>query len=228
MKASLILLAGGKGLRMGGETPKQFIEVEGKFIAEHALDPFLDHLLIDQIVIVCDSSYRNLFDSIQTDKDIVFVDPGVERQHSLLNGLSAIKGDDSMVIVHDAARPFINRAYIEPLITQAHQHGAAILGVRAVSTLKQASSDQFVTKTVDRSTIWEIQTPQVAPKQVLLKGLAKANEEHLMITDEASLLEGIGFPVKIVEGDSLNFKVTSKTDIKLMQSMLKQNAAEYV
>ncbi len=223
MKASLILLAGGKGVRMGREIPKQFIKVGGNPIAQYALEPFLNHPLIDQIVIVCDSSYQDQFEA---DKIVEFAEPGSERQFSLLNGLSKIKDDRAMVIVHDAARPHMESIYIEPLIKAAHQHGASILGVRSTSTLKLSTDDQFVNKTLDRSSIWEIQTPQLAPKNVLLKGLKKAQNENLLATDEASLVELLGQDVKIVEGNSLNFKVTTQADLKLTESLLKR--AEYV
>lgn len=228
MKASLILLAGGKGLRMGSDVPKQFIEIDGKFMGRYALNPFLNHPMIDQIVIVCDRSYHHFFNSIETNNVIEFAAPGVERQLSLMNGLSVIDGDNPMVIVHDAARPFLKHDYIEPLILEAYTHGASALGVKAVSTLKQVTPDQFISRSIDRSVVWEIQTPQLAPKQILLEGLAKAKKENLEVTDESSVVGLLDLPVKIVEGDSLNFKVTSQADLKIMQSVIKQSQKEYV
>ncbi|MCH9633171.1 MAG: 2-C-methyl-D-erythritol 4-phosphate cytidylyltransferase [Chlamydiae bacterium] len=228
MKASLILLAGGKGLRMGSNLPKQFIEIDGKFMGRYALNPFLNHPMINQIVVVCDPLYRHFFNAIETCQVIKFADPGDERQLSLTNGLSEINGDDPMVIVHDAARPFLNENYIEPLISEAYLHGASVLGIKAVSTLKQATPDQFVCRTIDRSVVWEVQTPQLASKQTLLQGLNKAKKEGIAVTDESSVVELLNLPVKLVEGDSLNFKVTSQADLKLMQSVIKQSQKEYV
>lgn len=143
MKTSVVLLAGGKGLRMGLETPKQFIAMNGKLIASYALESFLYHSQIDQIVIVCAQEYQHFFNIEECDKSVHFALPGELRQDSLFNGLQKLSGNP-MVMVHDAARPFFDSTYISPLLEAAYQYGASAIGVRATSTLKQVDRKSVV------------------------------------------------------------------------------------
>lgn len=219
LKASLVLLAGGKGLRVGYDIPKQFIDLGGSFIAEYALTPFLNHPKITEYVVVCDLAYRPLFKEFQKSASILFADPGELRQDSLYQGLSALKKKNPLVFVHDAARPFFDPKYIDLLFESAEDARAAVIGVPVSSTLKEVKEDGSISQTVDRSSLWEAQTPQVAFKETLLKGIEKAREEKVMVTDEASLIELLGEPVKMVKGDPFNFKVTLPGDLKLAKAM---------
>lgn len=219
MTASVVLLAGGKGLRMGLETPKQFVAMNGKLIASYALEPFLTHAHVEEIVIVCAKQYQHFFDIQKLKKRVCFASPGEMRQESLFNGLQKISGNP-LVMVHDAARPFFHHTFICPLLEAAGKYGASAIGVRTTSTLKQASKNQEIQKTIDRSNVWEMQTPQVAPKELLIKGLLKARENNMIATDEASLMEMLGQTVKIIEGNALNFKVTTLADLELMRGLL--------
>lgn len=224
-KASLVLLAGGKGLRVGYEIPKQFIDLKGTFIAECALKPFLDHPLISEIVIVCDPLFRPLFN--KTRKNILFADPGLSRQDSLKNGLEALTSDNPLVFVHDAARPFFDFKYINLLFESAKKVGAALIGIPASSTLKVVDEKGCIQKTLNRGFIWEAQTPQVAFKKKLLKGLKKAKKENMTVTDEASLIELLREPVQMIQGDPVNFKVTLPGDLKLFKAMTESEETDY-
>lgn len=228
MKASLILLAGGHGQRLGSPTPKQYISIENKLVIEYALAPFLHSDYIESIVIVCEEKYQPLFSKYLPEHQIAFALPGKRRQESLENGLYQLKGDNPLVIVHDAARPFIDSKYIEPLLTATVKHGAAILAVPATSTLKEVDEDQMVLKTLNRSKIWEVQTPQASYKKTFLEGIAKVKCEKIEATDDASLVELIDKPVKVVLGDRLNFKITTIADLRLMQCLLQQQDSDYV
>lgn len=219
LKAAVILLAGGQGRRMGLETPKQFLDIEGKCVAQRALEPFLDHPQIEEIIIVCAEEYQDKFNSVESSVPLRFAKPGPERQDSLKNGLKRLN-NSSWVMVHDGARPLFDRKYISILLEEASQQGAAAIGIRATSTLKQACAKQTIEKTIDRSKIWEIQTPQVARKDDLLAGLELAEKQQIEVTDDASLIELLSQNVKIVEGDSLNFKVTKKSDLMILKSIL--------
>ena len=219
IKASLVLLAGGKGLRVGYDVPKQFIDLGGTFIAEYALKPFLEHSKITEYVVVCDPIYRPLFGELSESDNILFADPGAYRQDSLQNGLNALTDDNPLVFVHDAARPFFDSKYVNFLFESAKNTGSAVIGIPASSTLKEVDENECVQKTLDRSMIWEAQTPQVAFKKMLLKGIEKARRESITVTDEASLIELLGLPIQMIKGDPFNFKVTLPGDLKLAKAM---------
>ncbi len=224
-KASLVLLAGGQGRRLGTNTPKQCLEVGGKPLMRYALDPFLNHPLFKKKVVVCDPKYRSLFDDLKNNVDVSFALPGKERQDSLYQGLLALREDEGIVFVHDAARPFVDSKYFNLLYHEALLHGAAVLAIPAVSTLKHLSESHLISKALDRSSIWEMQTPQVTTKIKLLNAIEMAQKNGLQVTDEASLMELIGCPVKVVRGDSLNLKVTTLEDLKLAQALAKYHLA---
>lgn len=214
-KASLVLLAGGIGSRAQLPLPKQFVDLGGQSVVEHALEPFLAQSKIDECVIVCSAEYRSLFSREDIPKKILFADPGERRQDSLENGLLALSLENPLVFVHDAARPFFNAKYFDELFESAKTIGASALGIPVSSTLKRVGEDQMIEKTVDRTRVWEVQTPQVAYKKQLLKALKIAKEENRLVTDETSLMELLSQPVKLIKGDSFNFKVTQPKDIEL-------------
>lgn len=218
LKISLILLAGGKGLRLGSDLPKQFLKLKNFLIAEYALKPFLENEKIDEFVIVCEKAYRELFDQKLIEK-VRFALPGVKRQDSLYNGLKSLSDQNSLVFVHDAARPFFNPKYFDLLVEAALKHGASVLGVPVASTLKEVDALGCVKKTIDRTHLWEAQTPQVAFKNDLLAGLEKVMKQNLTVTDEASLIELLGKDIKMVLGDAMNFKVTLPKDLKLAKEI---------
>ncbi len=218
LKASLVLLAGGKGLRMGAAMPKQFIEISGQTIAQHALNPFLKSPLIGEIVIVCDPSYQATF---ALNEQISFAPPGTLRQESLSNGLKALKKESKLVFVHDAARPLVDELYFEELFKLALENGVAALAVPSTSTLKQVDLSGRIEKTLERSRIWEVQTPQVVHRDLLEKGLLIAQEKGWQVTDETSLLEKLNCLACLVKGNSLNIKVTTPSDLQVVQSILK-------
>lgn len=225
-KASLVLLAGGIGSRAQSPLPKQFVGLGEQSIVEHALEPFLNESKINVCVIVCKEEYRSLFFREHLQKRIIFAEPGKRRQDSLENGLLALGERNPLVFVHDAARPFFNAKYFDALFDTARSIGASALGIPVSSTLKRIGEDQMVQKSVDRSKVWEVQTPQVAFKQDLLKALKIAKDENKNITDESSLMQLISQPVKLVEGDSFNFKVTQPKDIELAKILANEMSVD--
>ncbi len=211
-KCTVILLAGGIGSRMKSEMPKQFLPVGPKPIARHSYDLFVQHPLVDEIVVVCSEEYRHHFDPTVT-----FALPGARRQDSVFNGFSAIKSSPELVCIHDAARPFIDSEMISRAITAAEEHGATTVGMPVKHTLKQHDGQQQVTGTPDRSLFWEIQTPQVIKRELLAKGFEKAQREELTVTDDVSLVEQLDQPVKLVEGSYQNIKITTPNDLLLAE-----------
>lgn len=197
---SLILLAGGVGSRMGSPIPKQFLPLQEKPIALHSLEIFRE-TGIEEIIIVCDPGYRDHFG------DALFALPGERRQDSVRNGLELCTKE--WICVHDSARPFIDVAMIERLYEAAKMSGAATTGMPITSTVKETCEEGIVKRTLNRALTWEIQTPQIVRKDILLEGFAK----ELEVTDDVSLAELAGYTVQVVEGNPKNIKITTKEDL---------------
>lgn len=218
-KTVVILLAGGIGSRMGSKTPKQYLELCDKPIALHSFETFLEISEIEEIVVVCTEEFRELFKTSHQNKIVSFANPGERRQDSVWSGMQAIKSSSNIICVHDAARPFIDRQTILSVIESGAQHGAATVGVPAKSTIKVCNPNGFVKETLDRSTLWEIQTPQVVRRDWLEQGFAFVNERGLSVTDDVSIIELIGKPVKVVEGSYDNIKITTPEDLRIAEAL---------
>ncbi len=213
MKISLVLLAGGVGTRMGSSQPKQYLLLEGKPIACHSLEVFLSHPAVAQVIVVCAPQYRSYF----APYTVQFAEPGARRQDSLFNGLQLV--ETSWVCIHDAARPFITTEMIDHLLNEGEKTGAATVAVPVKCTIKESDSKGFVTQTLDRSRLWEIQTPQLLKKELLKEGFAHACAHAVTVTDDVSLAELIGKPVKLVQGSAHNIKITTPEDLSLCQNI---------
>ncbi|KAJ7564096.1 hypothetical protein O6H91_02G001600 [Diphasiastrum complanatum] len=169
---SLILLSGGQGKRMGATMPKQYLPLLGQPIALYSFLTLANLPEAKEIVVVCDPSYRDIFaeagKSIQI--TLKFALPGKERQDSVLSGLQEISNDARLACIHDSARPLILSKDVQKVLMDAWIHGAAVLGVPVKATIKEAGDDHFVTRTLDRRTLWEMQTPQVIQPDLLRRG----------------------------------------------------------
>jgi 2-C-methyl-D-erythritol 4-phosphate cytidylyltransferase len=219
MVTSVILLAGGVGSRMGAEIPKQFLQVLGKPIVNYSFELFLAMEEVDEIVVVCGQEYRSYFEQASP-KRIAFAQPGVRRQDSMQNGLREISNTAHLVCVHDAARPCVTEAQVQSVLAAAQEEGAAVLGMPIKSTVKEVDRNGFVIRTLDRSHVWEMQTPQVATPTLLRGGLEVAAEQGLTVTDDMALVELLDSPVKVVEGSYDNLKVTTPEDLDVVKGIL--------
>ncbi len=213
---SAILLSGGSGSRMGATTPKQYLPLSGKPIALHSFDLLTKCDLISEIIVVCIPSYHHLFPSAQ------YASPGRRRQDSLFNGLQHTSPASEYILVHDAARPLLEEKELNTLINAALEYGAATLATAVQSTIKQADDDLLVTKTLERSSLYNIQTPQMIKKEILLEGFAKAQQDNLSVTDDVSLAELINAPVKLVLGTGENIKITTPEDLTFAENILSE------
>jgi len=220
MSISVILLAGGLGSRMKSETPKQFIPLLGKRLVLYSLDLFLTLPDVYEIVIVCPKGFEEIFPS-NTPVPLRFASPGARRQDSLFNGFSSLSLDSSLVCIHDAARPLIKREDVEKAIAAARKYQAAVLATSVKMTIKEANTEGMVLRTLDRSTLFEIQTPQVITSELLKKGLQLAYERDLTVTDDVSLVELLGHPVKLVPGSYTNIKITTPDDLLIAEHLLR-------
>lgn len=226
-KASVIVTAGGVGRRFGqSELPKQFAELCEKPVICHALKSFDQAEAISEIVVVVpgdliDYTRSEVVEKYGFNKVTDIVPGGDERQHSVANGLIALKDKPDIVLVHDGVRPFINAETIEAVIDKALESGAAIAAVKATDTVKKGSSDSLIETTLDREGIWFAQTPQGFRFEILEAAFKKARDDGYLGTDESILVERTGAQVKLVQGSRYNIKITTKEDILLGELMIK-------
>jgi len=201
--------------------PKQFMELKGKPMLMHSLELFLALDGIQSITIVIAPEYRDMFDDIVAkDSRISFAAPGKERQDSVYNGMTAMPPGASLVCVHDAARPLVTPDEVYSVLRDADEHGAAVLAVPMKATVKESDDGKFVLRTIERSRLWEIHTPQVIRPDLLKKGFEKVAAENLEVTDDVSIIEQLPAPVKITVGEYTNIKVTTPEDMPMAESIL--------
>eukprot|EP00928_Gymnodinium_smaydae_P083215 TRINITY_DN66466_c0_g1_i1.p1 TRINITY_DN66466_c0_g1~~TRINITY_DN66466_c0_g1_i1.p1 ORF type:complete len:368 (+),score=101.18 TRINITY_DN66466_c0_g1_i1:81-1106(+) len=217
----VILLSAGSGKRLGAKIPKQYLKLLGLEICLHSLDTFLD-CGVGEIVIVCAEEWRSIFQDHLDARGgiqpvIKFASGGAERQDSVKNGLAVLSTE--LVAVHDAARPLVTKAEVEKVIADARDVGAALLAVPTKATIKQGS--ELVSATPDRATMWEAHTPQVIRTELLRRGFVNAEQAGLEVTDDVSLVEFLGEPVKLTQGEYTNMKVTTPEDMAVAEAILR-------
>ena len=213
MKVSAIIPAAGSGERFGEE--KQFKLFSGRPLIFHTLKLFLQSDYIDEIIVAVpsanvDSTHRDVL-SMSAGKPVKVVAGGTRRQDSVKNGIDVSDSDSTLVCVHDAARPFVTEDLIQRSISACEFADGAVVGIPSKDTVK-FSENGLVKETLDREKIWLAQTPQCFHKNKLIQALYYAETENLTGTDESALMEAMGFSIKLVDGDSNNFKITTKDD----------------
>ncbi len=214
-----IVLAAGRSTRMGGGENKQFIELLGQPLIHYSLAAFEQCCAVDNIVLVRRPDYAEQAEKIarQFQKIVAFADGGVERQHSVWNGLEKATGD--IVAVHDGARPLVTPALIEATIASALAHGTGIAATKVVDTIKEAE-DKVVIRTIDRTKLWAVQTPQTVRADLLRQAYQQVFAKGLVVTDEAAAVELLGHPVHLVETPFLNLKITTPSDLAMAEALL--------
>ena len=224
MKCVAIIPSGGVGSRFNSPIPKQYIKVLGKELIAYTLEVFQSSPSIDEIIIPADKSYFKLLHHIKEtnkfNKISHIVEGGKERQDSVYNGLCAAKFDnDDLVIVHDAARPLLSDKLLENAVKMAKEFDSIVVGVKARDTLIQA--EETVEAYLDRSKVYYAQTPQIFKYSILQSAFDLANKTNFLGTDESMLVKNANFPVKIVEGEFKNFKITTQSDLELFENLIK-------
>ena len=210
---------------MGLDHPKQYHLLCGTPILVHTVRLFVHSPVIDQVVVVVpadrvDSTASLLEEYDLTCENLQVVAGGRRRQDSVKAGLDTLPQETEIVLVHDGARPLVGTDLIRRCVEAAILHGAAIAAVPVKDTLKKAGEDQCILHTVDRTDLWQAQTPQAARRSLLLQGYERAGERD--VTDEASLLELAGVAVQLVEGSETNIKITRPDDLLLAEKMIKK------
>ncbi|RID76126.1 hypothetical protein BRARA_B03115 [Brassica rapa] len=223
---SVILLAGGQGKRMKMTIPKQYIPLLGQPIALYSFFTFSRMPEVKEIVVVCDPFFRDIFEEYEDsiDVDLKFALPGKERQDSVHSGLQEIDVNAELVCIHDSARPLVDTEDVEKVLKDGWAVGAAVLGVPAKATIKEVNSDSLVVKTLDRKTLWEMQTPQVIKPELLKRGFELVKREGLEVTDDVSIVEYLKHPVYVTQGSYTNIKVTTPDDLLLAERILSMDS----
>ena len=224
MRVTAIIAAGGRGQRFGGARPKQLLTVGGRPILERSVALFLDHPDVDEIVVALPAElaadpppYLRA-----APKPIRVVAGGARRQDSVANAFQATSGDSSVVVIHDAARPFASADLVSRTIAAAVESGAALAALPARDTVKR-TGDRMVLETLPRESIYLAQTPQAFRRDVLRDALA-LGEAGGDATDEASLAERAGHPVRLVEGEPGNIKITTPDDLAMAEAIARRSA----
>ena len=220
----LVIPAAGIGSRMQAQCPKQYLTVSGKTILELTLACFLEHPSVRGIIVAL-AEHDSWWSQLPLAKHplIEVVVGGAERSDSVLNALLALQDSgaepDDWVLVHDAARPLLERDDLERLlIGLADDPVGGLLAMPARDTLKHIDAAGRVVKTIDRSTIWHALTPQMFRLGQLQRALADALQANIVITDESSAMEWAGFAPRVIEGRASNIKITTPEDLLVLQA----------
>jgi len=222
-----VIPAGGSGQRMAADRPKQYLKLLQRTILEHSLLPFCEHPLVRGIAVAVadDDEYWPTL-ALSGHTRIITASGGVERCHSVLNGLRRIgefAGDNDWVLVHDAARPCVTAADIDRLIAGLRSHPVGgILALPVRDTVKQAGEDHEIQATLERERLWRALTPQMFRLGLLREAIALAVADNLLVTDEAQALEYRGYRPGIVQGGPHNIKVSLTEDLALAEFYLKR------
>ncbi|WP_288148385.1 2-C-methyl-D-erythritol 4-phosphate cytidylyltransferase [Bacteroides acidifaciens] len=219
MKKSVIIVAGGKGLRMGSELPKQFLPIGGKPVLMHTLEVFRKYDASLQIILVLPKEqqdfWKQLCEEHGFDVEHQIADGGGTRFHSVKNGLALVR-EPGLVGVHDGVRPFVSVEVIQRCYDLAEEQKAVIPVVDVVETLRHLTDDG--SETVNRNDYKLVQTPQVFETELLKR--AYAQEFTPFFTDDASVVEAMGIPVYLAEGNRENIKITTPFDLKVGSALL--------
>ena len=224
-----VIVAAGKGKRMGTEISKQFLPLGGKEILAHTVEKFEKAKKIRDIILVTgEDSLQDVQEMAQEygwEKIRSVVAGGKERQDSVWNGLQEVSEDTEIVLIHDGVRPFVTEDILNGSIEMALKMGGCVAGVPAKDTIKVCNRENIAVATPDRSTLWQIQTPQTFRRERIIKAYEQAKADGFMGTDDASLAEHGGDPVKVIMGSYRNIKITTKEDLLIGEAFLKEEQA---
>lgn len=227
MNVIALIPAAGAGKRMGGERNKQYFEVGGRPILVHTLEVFDRCDAISEVYLIVpedDCAFAcEIIDGMRFSKSIKVIPGGKERQDSVRNGLNSIYKCD-MVMIHDGVRPFVTEDIINMAIEETNKYGATTVAVPAKDTIKSVDGDGFVIETLERKKLWQIQTPQTFRYEIIKEAFDRAYADGFYGTDDAALVERLGYKVKIVEGSYQNIKITTPEDMVIAEAISRSNA----
>jgi 2-C-methyl-D-erythritol 4-phosphate cytidylyltransferase len=219
---SAVVVAAGRSQRMGFD--KLLTPLAGRPLLLHTLDRLFRTDAPREIVLVVrpgsEAEMQSLLAPLGRNESIRLVPGGAQRQDSVQNGLQAVSADSEFVMVHDAARPFVTKELIDTVLGAAKLSDAAVCGAPCSDSLKEVGEDGLVTRTIDRSQLWTVQTPQIFRTQLLRDAYRGALATGAIFTDDTAVVEAMGHPVRIVLYNGINLKVTTPTDWKIAEIFL--------
>jgi len=225
---SAIIVAAGKGTRMGVGVDKLWLEVAGRPVVAHTWQRFEDAPDIGEIIFVVregmQSHFQALAEQFHFQKPFRIVVGGAERQDSVWNGLQALAPATAIVAIQDAARPCTSLELIMATIAAARETGAAVAAQPVTDTLKETVDGKLISRTVDRSKLWAVQTPQTFQVEVIRHAIAAVRAKNLQLTDDTAACELVGQRVQLVKSVAPNPKVTVPADLPFIESLLRPMA----
>ncbi|SFB24724.1 MULTISPECIES: 2-C-methyl-D-erythritol 4-phosphate cytidylyltransferase [unclassified Bacillus (in: firmicutes)] len=228
MSYKVIIPAAGQGKRMGAGKNKLLLELDSIPVLIHTLRVFEADEQCESVILAInphdEAELKELLQAYSIQKVVALVPGGKERQHSVFEALKTLKGE-VIVLVHDGARPFIKQEMIHKLVLKAEQEGASLVAVPVKDTIKKVQNDEVV-ETVERSSLWAVQTPQAFRFSLILEAHHQADHDDFLGTDDASLVERMGTSVFVVEGDYDNIKLTTPEDLYFAEAIMKKSGAQ--
>jgi 2-C-methyl-D-erythritol 4-phosphate cytidylyltransferase len=222
---SAIIVAAGKGTRMGPSVDKLWLEVAGRPVIAHTWKTFNDLSAVEEIILVVRDGMQSHFAELAVQcgfkKPFRLVNGGAERQDSVWNGLTALSPVAEIVAIQDAARPCTAADLILETIAAARETGAAVAAQPMADTIKETVDGKIISRTLDRSKLWSVQTPQTFRVDVIRRAIAAARQQKLLLTDDTAACELIGQPVRLVKSLQPNPKVTVPGDLPFIESRLR-------
>ncbi|HWI57317.1 MAG TPA: 2-C-methyl-D-erythritol 4-phosphate cytidylyltransferase [Bacillota bacterium] len=222
---SAIIVAAGKGTRMGPNVDKLFLELNGLPVVAHTWRQFDQAACVDELILVVREGMQEAFTELAGQcglaKPYRLVPGGKERQDSVWNGLMAVAANTEIVAIQDAARPCTSQALIAATIEAARRVGAAVAAQPVTDTIKESADGQRIERTLDRARLWAVQTPQTFRIEVIRRALSEVRQKGLLVTDDTAACELIGQPVQLVVSHQPNPKVTRPEDLPYIELLLR-------
>ena len=222
----LLLVAGGLGTRLGTDQPKALIPIGGVPMFIQALNPFSQLGLISDAIVAAPKSHIDAFQKLiekeHANESIEVISGGKERQDSVKAGLAGLSSSTEIVVIHDAARPFIGKEIILKALEAAEKCGAATVAIPCTDTILVSQKETWLDHTPDRKNLWACQTPQVFRVSVIQEAFQNASKEDFLGTDDASLVRRAGGQVQLIEGSPTNIKITTPEDLDYAEYLLKK------
>ena len=227
MHVAAIVLAAGAGRRIGGDVAKTYLPIAGRPLVLRTLDRMFAAKTVEQVILVVAADEMGRCqallgaDSLLCDRPCLLQSGGATRQQSAKRGLERVALETDVVIIHDGARPFVSAALIDRCVESAAEKGAVVVGLPARDTIKVVGDDHRILSTPERRSLWEIQTPQVFQKELIMAAHQQAETDAVEVTDDAMVVERLGKPVYVLEGERTNLKITLPEDIWLAEMMIR-------
>jgi len=223
-----LIVAAGKGTRMGPGTDKLFLDLNGLPVVGHTWRTFDSAECVEQIVLVvrdgAEPEFEKLAAQLSLKKKFQLVPGGKERQDSVWKGLEALPSKTQIVAIQDAARPCATAALIAATVEAAQETGAAVAAQPVTDTIKESADGNLIERTLDRSRLWAVQTPQTFRVEIIRRALGEVRRRGLSITDDTAACELIGQPVRLVHSNEPNPKVTTPADLPFIAGLLRRIA----